>query len=184
MKRRLFNVLAVISLLMCVATSSMWIRSYWWEDLWRVPSPFVYSSVYSCQGHVAASWVSLPSRFPSNTRSSQFAGFRLDRPALVTGEQPYHQRLFAFMDGNPWAGAEAVYEGTRLVMPYWFFAASFALLPLWYLIRTLLHRQKEPGHCATCNYDLRATPDRCPECGRAVDVPREARGQTARERAG
>jgi hypothetical protein len=53
----------------------------------------------------------------------------------------------------------------------WWLAASFAVPPaIWLVVSVLMaHRRRRRalvGRCAACGYDLRASPGRCPECGR------------------
>ena len=63
----------------------------------------------------------------------------------------------------------------NLVVPYWMLAVVFAVLPvvrleLWRRSRREA-RRRGAGRCAKCGYDLRATPQRCSECGtiKAID---------------
>jgi hypothetical protein len=56
-----------------------------------------------------------------------------------------------------------------LNFPYWAPIIATSILPALLAARILRQRirSKRPrsGSCPTCGYDLRATPDRCPECG-------------------
>ncbi len=59
-------------------------------------------------------------------------------------------------------------SGVAARVPLWSVAALCCILPL-VRLRSILRvaRRRRSGRCAGCGYDLRHSPDRCPECGLA-----------------
>src|SRR6185436_16456255 len=54
----------------------------------------------------------------------------------------------------------------RWTIPYWPLAVLSGILPLmWLRWKVRAWSRHQQGHCPACGYDLRATPERCPECG-------------------
>ena len=56
--------------------------------------------------------------------------------------------------------------------PYWFVIFLCGVIPFCRLMVLLRDHRRLTlimGHCTTCGYDLRATPDRCPECGKVPE---------------
>jgi hypothetical protein len=56
----------------------------------------------------------------------------------------------------------------QIVVPWWFLFTCLSLAPA-HAARAWWRRTRSvpPGVCRECGYDLRATPERCPECGAA-----------------
>jgi hypothetical protein len=82
-----------------------------------------------------------------------------------------------FGPSGPMSNAARIYvrqlNGTRsLIVSWWVLLLASSVLPaLWvrgYWVLSRKERRNRLGLCPNCGYDLRATPDRCPECGTPV----------------
>lgn len=63
------------------------------------------------------------------------------------------------------------YSGYRFYLSDWFIMFGFLITPAVWLLRwNRKRRRRAPGLCIVCGYDLRATPNRCPECGTVPEV--------------
>jgi hypothetical protein len=65
--------------------------------------------------------------------------------------------------------------GNLYYLPHWLILAAlspFAVAPVVSLAVRRRHRRRQgERRCARCGYDLRASPDRCPECGTVPERP-------------
>ena len=203
MKRRLLTLAAVASLVLCVATVALWVRSYtqpeclayvsdidedpprpvvdmsdqpswsrWaWHDEWGVTSARGLLSFYHNRSDSkvrAGAWVRelLPKgwHFSRDERvTTRWLRARTGLTAL-TGLS-----FSSYGQGPPKAPAAAsatTWEYTHvLTLPHWMLALATILLPSYAGYRIHRRRSRCGARCPTCGYDLRATPQRCPECG-------------------
>lgn len=58
---------------------------------------------------------------------------------------------------------------TEIIVPLWWVIVILALLPIGLILEDFRRqRRRKPGTCFNCGYDLRASTERCPECGKAI----------------
>ena len=71
--------------------------------------------------------------------------------------------IAGFQYGHQWDSRRTTYLFT---VPIWFLLL-FIILPFWIRHRRI-QRRWQNGLCPKCGYDMRATRERCPECGAAA----------------
>ena len=173
MKRRVLNLLTVLSLALCVAAATMWVRSYSVSDGGQqLPDGRETRwGVISTSGRVRVQCLRAASRAENRAASN----WRREFLGLSAGNE---RRLFLGFSigeiGPPDAGDGTYVRVKWFAVPYWLLFALTALAtcagakPL--IRAKRLRQRREAGRCPACGYDLRATPGRCPECGTAAAV--------------
>jgi hypothetical protein len=151
LRRRLLNLLAAGSLVLCVAACGLWVVSYRYFSVVGVwPSPAERRAYGLASSHGSLCFLSVAEgngggRWAWRHERSRLRDQRLVGTAGFTWHHTARESIVA--------------------VPYWLLTV-FLATP----IAARLGKRPKPveGVCATCGYDLRATPDRCPECGAAA----------------
>jgi len=175
MKRLLLNSLMVLSLIVCIAAAVLWVRGYWYVDVlahnnagsvWIARLGAGEASLEferDPMSRVATFYQVTYSAFEFGTSDDFYLRYDPSRTTVIDLDWRLAGLLY-HLEHHTWNGARPT-SSTRFGVSYWLIVLLTLLLPIW---RIRWSKRKPPGFCPKCNYDLRATPDRCPECGTLV----------------
>jgi hypothetical protein len=172
---RVWYSVVLLSLLIALAACGLWIRSYFAGDSVIYRRDRNSYGVLWTSGVFNIGW----ERYPPFDPKSGMGGYRAPPSTAPFWELVRHDthepNLDLILLGNykpqiqfgqfMFCRPEAEFY-TSIRVPFWFIV-MLNLVPgvVWWRIR----HKRNPSLCQVCGYDLRATPDRCPECGTARD---------------
>jgi len=181
MKRRAIQILMGLWVLFCIVTALVWAGSHVqqgpvtrqligrWSYMLdsRITGKVSIQLCHDFATPVVGPQVSLTGPRVQFTEAALkwYEGLPMGFSSGMMGFFVGHEKTFVIYSGNNerWTGW-VIY----LSVPYWFAWAMWLPVAI-FLDRWLKERKRrlrvEHGLCIQCGYDLRATPQRCPECG-------------------
>lgn len=154
LRHRLFAGVSVLSLICCLATVGLWVRSYWVSDrvgrVARDASTLRQTVTMSAAGYLIVTHFKVGSSdFPERESGLRYHRVNLDGNVQLKYGFFFRQNDFVIQ------------------LAHWMFVLLFALAPAWWVVGPWRRQSKRRklGLCLNCGYDLRASPERCPECG-------------------
>ena len=180
MKRRYFSIIVLLSSLLCVRMTVLWLRSQAVSDQVRVsrgPQEGTFMlriwSIALSSSHGEVGFQAFHSQF-SDAELAALGAPPLRYQWVYSNEiarQPIESTFLARhgfrFKAEHWPAGPRFIEQPPVdtwdcSVPHWLLVLLTSLLPIyWWKSR----RRSRIGCCQSCGYDLRATPARCPECG-------------------
>jgi hypothetical protein len=169
LRRIIFNGLVVMSLLLFLGTVALWLRSYRADDIigrmhrdgWSVALESSRGRFWCCYRGAYVYCI--------HTAKSHNGWWR-DTGKPIDGLSDTHLLgYYVLFDHGGFIldGVENdVLQSKAVTAHIWFISLAASVLPARWALRYLrVASRSRHGCCTKCGYDLRATPDRCPECG-------------------
>jgi hypothetical protein len=168
-----FHLTAVVSLILCLVFETLYVRSFAGTERFGIGKFTSYDvSIYRGQLRLAVGRSIILTPGQPDHELGKYKKWTWDHyrdetgqgvtwPTNLLGLGRYED---SFGAGNSFTTTMRTQEGVVLPLPL--LAIASAILPAWWVVlwRRSRLRQKR-GVCSRCGYDLRATPERCPECG-------------------
>jgi hypothetical protein len=188
MRRRLLTLAAAISLVLCAVATGLWVRSYSGSDAvsrrWMTAADEHHTEHRSQEIQWTLGQVRFvlrhdtayfPVRMKSDAAEPQWSYIRYGEGHAGWDVPPaaglWNRLGFAAWETG-WSSSFADSSDRVWAAPAWLLVVTSAILPAaWALGAYRRRRRRQAGLCTNCGYDLRASGERCPECG-SVNLPR------------
>ena len=154
----------------------MWVRSEWYIDNMTWGTASNDYEIFSDSGGI---YIGIVKGWgPPGPRRLQYRPAPIDRWDRYGDESDY-----LLNKGSPWIPQlkigslrdDGIFPCWVLIVPYWLVIVVGLVFPSVQARRYFRQRkQRRIGLCHKCGYDLRASKDRCPECGTPTPAKTEA----------